>query len=127
MKYEARILKALENGPLTQPGIAQKVKFKASTQVYAIVKRMIGKGLVGKAGNLIMKVDNSSPFPVEQINRAVEAAAHKPTSVFDPRFEVLWGEVDAIDQRLDYLMIIKMHLVNRINEYKDAAARSSKK
>lgn len=110
MNYEERILKALENGPLTQAEIAQKVKFKASTQVYIIVKRMIGKGLVGRAGKLIMKIDNSRP--VELINRAVEAAIPKP----DIKVAILQEEIDECDLAIQYYQRVRAYLIGRVSE-----------
>lgn len=112
MNYEERILKVLDNGPLTQAEIAKRIKFKAKTQVYIIVKRMVGKGLVGRVGELVMKIDNSNPFPIEQINRAVEAAIPKP----DIKVAILQEEIDECDLAIHHYQRVRSYLLSRVSE-----------
>lgn len=110
MNYEERILQALENGPLTQAEIAKRIKFKSKPQVYGVVKRMVGKGLVGRAGELVMKIDNSRP--VELINRAVEAAIPKP----DIKVAILQEEIDECDLAIQYYHRVRAYLISRVSE-----------
>jgi predicted transcriptional regulator len=83
--------------------------------IYAILDRMCKQGILIKT--------NDKKYTLKKSRMGETTKEIKPVS--DPRIEVLWGEVQAIDQRLDYLMVVKIHLVNRINEIKDATARST--
>jgi sugar-specific transcriptional regulator TrmB len=88
--------------------------------IYAILDRMCRKGALIKT--------NDKKYTLNKPRMEGTTKEIKPKEVkqeFDPRIEVLWGEVQSIDQRLDYLMAVKIHLVNRINEIKDATARST--
>jgi sugar-specific transcriptional regulator TrmB len=88
--------------------------------IYAILDRMRKQGLLVKTA--------SKKYTLNKPRMEGTTKEIKPKEVeqeFDPRIEVLWGEVQSIDQRLDYLMAVKIHLVNRINEIKDATARST--
>lgn len=116
--HDEKIIALLnEKGPKNAAEIGTELNIKNGF-VYAILSRMLKAGKLKRDSKKNYRVNTD---PVKTANKPVE----KPASVFDSRIEVLWGEVDAIDQRLDYLMAVKMHLVNRINEYKDAAARST--
>ena len=116
--HDEKIIALLnEKGPKNAADIGTELNI-TNGFVYVILSRMLKAGKLKRDSKKNYRVNTD---PVKTVNKPIE----KPASVFDSRIEVLWGEVDAIDQRLDYLMAVKMHLVNRINEYKDAAARST--
>lgn len=116
--HDEKIIALLnEKGPKSAAEIGTELNI-TNGFVYVVLSRMLKAGKLKRDSKKNYRVNND---PVKTVNKPIE----KPASVFDSRIEVLWGEVDAIDRRLDYLMAVKIHLVNRINEYKDAAARST--
>ena len=119
--HDEKIIALLnEKGPKNAADIGTELNI-TNGFVYVILSRMLKAGKLKRDSKKNYRVNNEPA----KANEPVKKITEKPASVFDSRIEVLWGEVDAIDQRLDYLMAVKMHLVNRINEYKDAAARST--
>jgi sugar-specific transcriptional regulator TrmB len=119
--HDKKIIALLnQKGSLNAAEIGRQLNIKNGF-IYAILDRMCRKGALIKTNDKKYAV-NDKPRTTATVSES------KPKEVkqeFDPRIEVLWGEVQSIDQRLDYLMAVKIHLVNRINEIKDATARST--
>jgi DNA-binding PadR family transcriptional regulator len=120
--HDEKIIALLkEKGALNATEIGKELNIKNGF-VYSVLDRMRKRGFLVRTAAKKYAV-NDKP------RTAATVSASKPketTPAFDPRIEVLWGEVQSIDQRLDYLMAVKIHLVNRINEIKDATARSAR-
>jgi hypothetical protein len=55
-----------------------------------------------------------------------ESKPKETKPVLDTYVEVLLGEIESINKRLEDLLLIKVHLINRLNAYKDATARSAR-
>jgi len=114
-----------DKGPLNAVEIGKELNIKNGF-VYSVLDRMRKQGFISRnaAKKYFVK---SSKSHVNMSSSMREIKPEEATPVLDVYVEVLLGEVESINKRLEDLLLIKVHLINRINAHKDATARSARK
>lgn len=101
---DQKILKALENGPMTQAELAKATKIRA---VYQRVAYMAKKGLVIREGKMVklpVAIDTTSKLDGKQMSEAVYKSTKRPDSTLLEYFET---ESDRLIKEIEV----------RLNEY----------
>lgn len=117
--HDEKIIALLkEKGALNATEIGKELNIKNGF-VYSVLDRMRKQGLLYRNASKNYAVKSHSVSP------SGESKVKKDTPVSDVYVEVLLGEIESINKRLEDLLLIKVHLINRLNAHKDATARSA--
>ena len=120
--HDEKIIALLkEKGALTATEIGKELNIKNGF-VYSVLDRMRKRGFLVRTAAKKYAV-NDKPRTAATVS---ESKPKETKPVLDTYVEVLLGEIESINKRLEDLLLIKVHLINRLNAYKDATARSAR-